>query len=471
MSNPDNALLDHALAHRLITRKQHQHVVEELENFPGQDVETLLLRKHFLTPSQLEKLKSLADGEAPPQQARQPQPLATTPAPAAAPPPAAAPETPGAKSSSPPPEKRLDEFDGEVDPGQLKGLAKLLYLARSWGCSDLHVSVGRPPFVRLDGRIRYMEVDALTPQKTEKLVLTGMTEEQRAELYEKQALDFALELPGLGRHRCNVFRQRLGWDGVYRLISNKPPTLEGLGLPPVIANLADYAQGMVLVTGAAGCGKTTTIAALVDLINSTRDEHIITVEDPIEYVIPPARSHVMQREIGRHTLDFAAALRAALRQDPDVIVVGELRDLETISIAISAAETGHLVLGSLHTGSAARTVARILDVYPVKQRDQVRTMLSESLRAVISQQLVPRRDGHGRVAALEVLIVNSGVSALIRDDKAHQMASAMQSGRRQGMRTMDDSLAELAQQGLISGREAYRRAENKAAFEAMKEQD
>src|SRR5690606_33350887 len=229
--------------------------------------------------------------------------------------------------------------------------------------------------------------------------------------------------------------------------------------------LTEYHQGMVLVTGPARSGKTTTIAAMVDLVNRSREEHIITIEDPIEYVHQRQRCQVTQREVGIHTKSFAASLRAALREDPDIIVVGELRDLETISIAISAAETGHLVFGSLHTGSAARTISRILDVFPPNQQDQISTMISESLRGIISQRLLPRADGQGLAMAMEILVVTSGVSTLIRDKKTHQIISAMQSGRKIGMQTMDDALLEMAKRGVITGQEAYRQAENKAAFE------
>src|SRR5690606_27118808 len=249
---------------------------------------------------------------------------------------------------------------GGGSSGGPRTLKDMLRLARHWGASDLHVSVGRKPFVRMNGQIRHMDVEPLSQEDAEILNFSLMTPKQREAIIHTLNTDFALELPGVGRHRCNVFHQRLGWDGVYRTIPSRVPTFEDLGLPPVCKTLTEYHQGMVLVTGPARSGKTTTIAAMVDLVNRSREEHIITIEDPIEYVHQRQRCQVTQREVGIHTKSFAASLRAALREDPDIIVVGELRDLETISIAISAAETGHLVFGSLHTGSAARTISRIL---------------------------------------------------------------------------------------------------------------
>lgn len=313
-----------------------------------------------------------------------------------------------------------------------------------------------------------MDAPTLTAEQSEKLNFSALSDEQRAIAREKLQIDFAWEVPSIGRHRCNVFRQRLGWEGAYRIIRSEVPTMEDLNLPPILRTLTTYYQGLVLVTGPAGSGKTTTVAAMLDYINRTRDDHIITVEDPIEYVFRPQRCQVTQREVGRHTGSFASALRAALRQDPDVIFVGELRDLETTAIAISAAETGHLVFGTLHTSSAARTIGRILEVYPTAQRQQISTMVAESLRGIISQQLISRRDRRIPALAMEVLLFTSGVAQQVKDGRTHQLVSLMQSGKRIGMRTMDDSLMELVKAGSITGYEAYLRADNKAPFELFK---
>ncbi len=313
-----------------------------------------------------------------------------------------------------------------------------------------------------------MEMDPLVPEATEELILSALTEDQKATLVETLNLDFALELPRVGRHRCNVFRQRLGWDAVFRIVPDSLPTFENLGLPPSVKTLTEYQQGLVLVTGPARSGKTSTLAAMVDMVNRTRNDHIITVEDPIEYVHPPVACQVTQREIGMHSKAFSTALRAALREDPDIIMVGELRDLETISTSITAAETGHLVFGTLHTGNAARTVSRILDVYPSLQREQITVMLSESLRGVISQLLLPRADQNGLALALEVLIVTPGVSTVIKEGKLVQLTSLMQSGKKIGMQAMDDSIMDLLKANIITGAIAYRYAENKAPFEMYK---
>lgn len=347
-------------------------------------------------------------------------------------------------------------------------LRDFLSMARKQGCSDLHISPGRPPFVRLRGEIHYLDSPPLTAERSEQLNFSPLTPEQVQVVNQNLQLDYAFEIPSVGRHRCNVYRQRLGWEGAYRIINSNIPTMEELNLPEVLRTLTTYHQGLVLVTGPAGSGKTTTVAAMIDYINGTREDHIITVEDPIEYVIRPKKCQVTQREVGNHTGSFASALRAALRQDPDVIFVGELRDLETTAIAISAAETGHLVFGTLHTSSAARTVARILEVYPPSQRQQISTMVAESMRGVISQQLITRRDKPVPALAMEVLIFTSGVAQQIRDGRTHQLVSLMQSGKRVGMKTMDDSLMDLFQSGMISGQEAYNRAENKVPFEQHK---
>jgi twitching motility protein PilT len=463
-------LLDTALAYRLITKKQYQYILEDIERFPGRPVEQLLLRKHFLTPEQLTALLEL-----PPAEPGQEPADSATDGESAGAATALAPQTPAARPAgqtapqapAPPPAPAPAPAPPRAMPKTLKDM---LRLARHWEASDLHLSTGQRPFVRLRGNIHYLEIDPLTAERAEELIFALLTPDQQEVLKERLNLDFALELPDVGRHRCNIFRQRLGWDGVYRIVSRDLPTLEQLGMPEAVRRLPDYHQGMVLVTGPSRSGKTTTLAAMVHEVNRTRDDHIITIEDPIEFVHTPTKCQVTQREVGRHTTSFAASLRAALREDPDIIMIGELRDHETISIAISAAETGHLVFGSLHTGSAGRTVNRILDVYPAAQRAQIATMISESIRGILSQMLLPRADGQGLVLALEVLIVTSGVSSLIRDAKIHQLTSAMQGGRKVGMQLMDDALMTLLKANLITGAVAYGAADNKPAFEQFKDQ-
>lgn len=344
-------------------------------------------------------------------------------------------------------------------------LTTLLATARKVGASDLHISVGRRPFVRHNGKLRYLQAAEVTPESSQRLNFSILTSDQRQQAGRDLQLDFGLELPDLGRHRCNIFKQRLGWEGAYRLVGEKIASTDELGLPPSLKRLTEYQQGLILVTGPAGCGKTTTVAALLDHVNATRNDHLITVEDPIEYVIPPKKCHVTQREVGQHTLSFASALRAALRQDPDVISIGEMRDLETTSIAITAAETGHLVFGTLHTNSAIRTVARIMSVYPPSQRAQICVMVAESLRGVISQRLIPRKDGKGLALAVEVLIFTPGVAQLVKEGKMHQIPTAMQGGKKLGMKLMDESVAELFDQGVIDGYQAYLNAENKGPYE------
>lgn len=355
---------------------------------------------------------------------------------------------------------------GSISPApQLRELFKA---GRDRECSDLHLTVGKPPYLRHQGKLFFLPEEPLTAATVKPLVYSVLTPEQQQLLEKHLQLDFSFEVAGLGRYRANVYRQRLGWEGVFRFIPTEVPTLKALNFPSVLETLTTYPQGLNLVTGPGGCGKTTTVAAMLELINATRREHIITVEDPVEYVFQPKQCQITQREVGTHTNSFPDALRTALRQDPDVIMIGELRDLETTSIAITAAETGHLVFGTLHTAGAVRTVARVLDVYPPNQRQQICMMVAESLRGIISQQLLPRKDGQGRACAMEILVVTTGVSQVIKEGKTHQLVSHMQSGRKLGMKSMDDALMELAQGGIISGAVAYAYADNKPAFELLR---
>ena len=330
--------------------------------------------------------------------------------------------------------------------------------------SDIHVHSLAPLKVRINGQLQDLESEVLDPQLANEIIREVLTPEQRGALDAHGQVDFAYTLPGIGRFRSNAYRQQRGVDAVFRAIPPEPPTLTDLGLPTSLARFCNFHQGMVLITGPAGCGKSSTLAALLRIINEDRRDHIITVEDPIEYLHHSKQCVVNQRQVGRHTGTFARALRAALREDPDVIALGELRDLETISLALTAAETGHLVMATLHTSNAIRTINRVLGVFPPEQQDQIRTMVSESLRAVVSQRLVTRADGQGRVPALEILVCNKAVGNLIRDNKTFQIRSVLQTGANQGMCLLDASLADLVKKGTITREEAARHADDPAKF-------
>jgi twitching motility protein PilT len=334
------------------------------------------------------------------------------------------------------------------------------------GASDVHLGVNAPPIWRLHGTLQPIWQDAakLTSDETAALAEGFLTNAQKTQLNERGDADFAYG-NGFGRFRTSVIRQRLGIDLVFRIINTRVRTMDELGLPESVKLLARYQNGLILVTGSVGSGKSTTLAALVEQVNLERREHIITLEDPIEYIFEPKGCHITQREVRTHTRCFGAALRGALREDPDVIMVGELRDLETISLAITAAETGHLVLGTLHTGNAARTLDRLLDVFPVDQQEQIRIMVSESLRGIISQQLVPRADGKGRVLALETLTNTPAVANVIREAKSYMLPGIIQTGKKQGMQLMDDALRALHAAGLITREEAEARAEQKSSMQ------
>ena len=324
----------------------------------------------------------------------------------------------------------------------------LLREAADKGASDLHLSAGEPPLLRVHGDLVRIEHPAVTPAQVTELVNSIMSDAQRATFEAEHEVDFACELEGKGRFRVNVFVHSRGPGAVLRTIPTKIPALDTLHMPPILKELCTRERGLVLVTGPTGSGKSTTLAAMVDVINQTWDAHILTIEDPIEFVHPPKRCLVNQREVGPHTNSFSNALRSALREDPDVILIGEMRDLETISLALTAAETGHLVFGTLHTSSAPKTIDRIIDVFPAGQQGQIRTMLSESLEAVVAQTLLKKKGG-GRVAACEVLIGTPAVRNLIREGKLHQITSMMQTGQRLGMQTLDMGLADLVKRGLI----------------------
>ncbi|HSL20030.1 MAG TPA: type IV pilus twitching motility protein PilT [Vicinamibacterales bacterium] len=317
--------------------------------------------------------------------------------------------------------------------------------------SDLHITTNTPPQVRIHGKLQPLDLPALTPAETKQLAYSVLTDSQKKRFEESMELDFSFGLRGLARFRCNVFNQRGAVAAVYRVIPERIRTFEELGLPPVIATLADRPRGLVLVTGPTGCGKSTTLAAMLDKINAERREHILTIEDPIEYLHPHKSCLVNQRELHSDTQSFTAALRAALREDPDIVLIGEMRDLETIESALRIAETGHLTFATLHTNSAAQTINRIIDVFPAHQQGQIRTQLSLVLEGICCQALLPRADGKGRALAMEILVPTPAIRNLIRDDKIHQIYSSMQSGQEKvGMQTMNQSLATLYHRRVIS---------------------
>lgn len=322
------------------------------------------------------------------------------------------------------------------------------------GASDLHITSGAPPYIRLHGSMVPMNYKDLSNQDVQGLVFEILTEKQKKQFVEKWELDIAYTVSGVGRFRCNIFMQRKGLGAVFRIIPEKIKTPQELNLPPTLLDLIDCDRGLILVTGPTGSGKSTTLASLIHHINMTRDTHILTVEDPIEFVHQNIKSLINQREVGTHTKTFGNALKAALREDPDIMLVGELRDLETISLALTAAETGHLVFGTLHTNSAAKTIDRIIDVFPEGQQQQIRTMLSESLRGVIAQTLFARADGHGRVAAYEIMRCTKAISNLIRENKVHQIASQIQTGQKWGMVLFEKYVEDLVKKGLVTKADA-----------------
>src|SRR5438874_9534947 len=326
------------------------------------------------------------------------------------------------------------------------------------GASDLHVTVGTPPAIRLRGHLERIEgVESLTAENTQQLLYRVLSSEQQKQLEIKRQLDFAYAVPGVARFRVNVFFQREALGAAFRVIPHDIKTLEELGLPASLHAFTDKPRGLVLLTGPTGSGKSTTLAAIIDEINRTRSDHILTIEDPIEFVHKHKRCVVNQREIGPDAISFGEALRAALRQDPDVILLGEMRDLETISTALTAAETGHLVFGTLHTQSASSTVDRIIDVFPAEQQQQVRIMIANSLQAVVTQTLLPTADGSGRVAALEILLPDDAVRNLVRQAKVEQLYTVMQTSSSRGMQTMEQALADLVLRGIVDYEEALAR--------------
>lgn len=439
MAPPDPSLFGRvAIQLKLITPEQLQEVTaQQAREGGGRKLGEILVERGYIDEAQLAALLATQRDYL----AKQAAEPAAAPAPAP-PPPAPSPAARG------------------------RAVDRLLEFAVKTGASDIHVHPGAQTRLRVHGALRDISGPPLDAAACERLARELVSGEQWQALQRDGQVDFAYTLEGIGRFRGNVYREQRGIGIALRAIPPRPSTLAELGLPNALAKFANFHQGMVLLTGPAGCGKSSTMAAMLDLINEDRRDHIISIEDPIEYIHPSKRCLVNQRQVGPHTGSFARALRAALREDPDVIAIGELRDLETVSLALTAAETGHLVLATLHTPSAIRTVNRILGVFPPSQQEQVRTMVAESLRAVISQRLLPRADGAGRVAALEVLVVNKAVSNLIRENKTFQIRSVLQTGAAQGMTMMDASLGDLVKRRIVTREEAQRHAEDPARLPA-----
>ena len=345
-------------------------------------------------------------------------------------------------------------------------ITELLAFAVKNKASDLHLSAGPPPMIRVHGDVRRINLPPLEHKEVHAMVYDIMNDAQRKQFEESWECDFSFAVPNLARFRVNAFQQNRGAGAVFRTIPSKVLTLEELNCPKIFKEIAHQPRGIVLVTGPTGSGKSTTLAAMLDYVNENEYGHILTVEDPIEFVHESKRCLVNQREVHRDTQSFNNALRAALREDPDVILVGEMRDLETIRLALTAAETGHLVFGTLHTSSAAKTIDRIVDVFPAAEKDMVRSMLSESLRAVISQTLLKTKDGQGRVAAHEIMIGTPAIRNLIRENKIAQMYSSIQTGQNIGMQTLDQCLVDLVRRNVVSAAEARVKAQNKDSFAA-----
>jgi twitching motility protein PilT len=490
MQQEDSVLGRIALHYKLVSPEQLTQATK-----PGKGLADSLLEHKFISAEQLKWLQNAtaqfiakqggapAPAAAAPSQPTRPSAPAAAAAPVARAVPAASAPAPARSAAIPAPEplpvpssssgfarasnEGMSDFSGaeaHAMRSKLPSLQQILSKAVEAKASDVHIHAGAPLQMRLNGSLKELRTGVLDAQAVEFILKDALPEADRKSLNENFDFDTALVFPKLGRFRASFYRQQRGWDAVFRPIPVDPPTLAQLGLPDSLKKLTDYHQGLVLLTGPAGSGKSSTMAAIVAMLNESRTDHIITVEDPIEYVHTPKGCVVNQRQAGKHTRTFANALRAALREDPDIIIIGELRDLETIQLAITAAETGHLVMGTLHTNNAIRTINRVLDVFPPKQQSQIRAMVSESLRAIVSQRLIPSADGTRRVPALETLFMKSSVSNLIREEKTFQIRSVMQTGRSEGMALLDDSLFDLVKAGTITKDAARRVAEDPKRF-------
>ncbi len=341
---------------------------------------------------------------------------------------------------------------------------ELLIEAKNKEASDLHLNTGIPPVLRINGKLIRLDLPELTPESTHEMIYSILSEKQKKDFESLGELDLSYELVDISRFRVNIFKHRRGEGGAFRLIPEKVKTLSELGLPSILSDFTEKDRGLVLITGPTGSGKSTTLAAMIDIINKNRTDNIITIEDPIEFIHSHKKCLISQREIGSHTPSFASALRNALREDPDVILVGEMRDLETISMALTAAETGHLVFSTLHTISASETIERIIDVFPPHQQNQIRMQLAGSLLGVVAQTLLPLSDEKGRVPALEIMVANPAIRNLIREGKAYQISSTIQISKKDGMQSLDQSLKDLLMEGKISQEDAMKKAVDKKAF-------
>jgi len=344
------------------------------------------------------------------------------------------------------------------------GIKELLTIAKDKDASDLHLNIGIPPVIRVNGKLIKLDFPELTPEITHEMICNILNEKQKSDFNKFGELDLSYELANISRFRVNIFKHRRGEAAAFRLIPEKIMTLSELGLPSILSDFADKEKGLVLITGPTGSGKSTTLASLIDIINKNRYDNIITIEDPIEFIHYHKNCLITQREVGSHTESFASALRSALREDPDVILVGEMRDLETISMALTAAETGHLVFSTVHTISAGETVERIIDVFPPHQQNQVRMQIASSLLGVVSQTLIPTLDEKGRVPALEIMIASPAIRNLIREGKVHQIPSTIQISKKDGMQSLDQSLKDLVMEGKISQEDAIKKAIDKKVF-------
>ena len=470
---PDNdALLGRIAVHtKLLTAAQLAEATDEQGRGGGRvRLGQIFVDKGWISPVQLKKLLAAQEQVRAKQAAKRVDAVVAAAVPAPEPGVARADVTRSTADTAPPAPRRASSSAAPSPStasaaGQpLEALHAALREGVAAGVSDLHLHSGAPLRWRLHGDLVRQGDTPLAADRTEAMLRAALTDEQRAALDADGQIDLAYTLAGVGRFRASIYRQQRGLDGVFRVVPAKPPSLEDLGLPNTLARLTNYHQGMVLVTGPAGCGKSSTMAAFLNLVNEERTDHILSIEDPIEVLHTSKRCLVNQRQVRSHTESFARALRAALREDPDVIAIGELRDLETISLALTAAETGHFVLATLHTNSTIRTIDRLIGVFPPDQQNQVRTMLSESLRAVVSQRLVRRADGQGRVPALEVLVVNKAISNLVRENKTFQVRSILQTGAAQGMCLLDGSLEQLVKSGAITQEEARRHCDDPKRF-------